>query len=434
MKTLKTADQIRKDWAENPRWKGIKRTYRAEDVVRLRGSITVEHTLAQLGADRLWKLLHTEAPVRALGAITGNQAMEMVQAGLMAIYGSGWQVAGDGNSASQIYPDQSLYPVDSGPTLVRRLNNALLRADQITHSEGAKDAPYWLAPIVADMEAGFGGNLNTFELMKAMIEAGVSGVHLEDQLSSQKKCGHMGGKVVVPTSEAIGKLMSARLASDVLDVPTIIIARTDANGAKLLRNDTDERDWPFIETRERTPEGFYRFQEGIAAATSRGVSFAPYADMLWCETASPDIDEAKAFAEGVHRHYPDKLLAYNCSPSFNWSAKLDASTIAKFQRELAAMGYAFQFITLAGFHALNASIYELAVGYRDHGMSAYAKLQDREFEMARDHGYTAVKHQRFVGTGYFDDIAETISGGETSTAALRGSTEEAQFHGTIGRG
>ncbi len=423
----RTADEIRESWDNDERWNGIRRTYSVEDVLRLRGTVHIEHTLARLGSERLWKLLHTESPVRSLGALTGNQAIEMVLAGLKAIYGSGWQVAGDSNTAMQMYPDQSLYPADSGPALVRRINNALTRADQIYAHEGKGEGPYWFAPIVADMEAGFGGNLNTYELMKAMIEAGASGVHLEDQMATLKKCGHMGGKVLVPVREFVEKLNAARLAADVLDVPTVLIARTDAEGARLVRDDSDPRDAPFIDAQGRTPEGYYPYNGGVDACIARGRAFAPFADLVWMETAVPDLEEARRFADGIHAEFPGKLLAYNCSPSFNWSRALDATTIAKFQRELGAMGYAFQFVTLAGFHALNASIFELARGYRDEGMSAYVKLQNHEFEMAATQGYTAVKHQRFVGAGYFDDVATVIAGGDIATTALKGSTEEAQF-------
>jgi isocitrate lyase len=426
MARQRTADEIRRGWDGDPRWKGIHRNYTAEDVVRLRGTVHVEHTLARLGAERLWGLLTEESPVRSLGALTGNQAIEMVQAGLKAIYGSGWQIAGDSNTAGQVYSDQSLYPVDSGPSLVRRINNALKRADEICHQEGRSDVPYWFAPIVADMEAGFGGNLNTYELMKSMIEAGAAGVHLEDQLSSLKKCGHMGGKVVVSIREAIEKLNAARLAADVLDVPTVLIARTDAESAKLLRNDVDPRDRAFCDGDDRSGEGYFRFNGGVDACIVRGRAYAPYADLIWMETSTPDLALARKFADGVHAEFPGKMLAYNCSPSFNWARALDAATIAKFQRELGAMGYAFQFVTLAGWHALNASMFELAKGYAADHMSAYVKLQQHEFALV-EQGYTAVKHQRFVGAGYFDEIQSVIGGGEVSTKALAGSTEEAQF-------
>jgi isocitrate lyase len=414
-------------WENDPRWKGVTREYTPEDVVRLRGSIRIEHTLATLGAERLWKLVNEEPYVHSLGAMTGSQAVQMVQSGLKAIYVSGWQVAGDMNSSFQTYPDQSLYPVDSVPNLVRRINAALQRSDQITHESGlAERMPYWYAPIVADAEAGFGGVLNAYELMKAMIEAGAAGVHFEDQLSSFKKCGHMGGKVLAPTGEAINKLKAARLASDVMGVPTVLMARTDANAATLLANDVDERDHKFI-TGEKTPEGFYRVEAGLDQAIDRALSYAPYADLIWCETARPDLDEARRFAEAVRKQYPDQLLSYNCSPSFNWRANIDDVTIAKFQRELGAMGYKYQFVTLAGFHSVNTGMFELAHAYRDQGMSAYSRLQDREFELEADHGYRAVKHQSFVGAGYFDDLTTTITGGRSATTAMSGSTEEEQF-------
>jgi isocitrate lyase len=413
-------------WTTNPRWSGISRPYSYEDVLRLRGSIHIEHTLARLGAERLWNLLHTDPYVAALGALTGNQAIEMVQAGLKAIYGSGWQVAADANTAGDVYPDQSLYPSDSAPALVKRINRALLRADQIESAEGKKTGTYWFAPIVADAEAGFGGSLNAYELMKAMIEAGAAGVHFEDQLSSAKKCGHLGGKVVVPIREFIEKLCAARLAADVCGVPTLLIARTDANSAGLLLSDADPRDREFIHG-ERTAEGFFQFRGGIDAAIARGLAYAPYADMLWCETSTPDLAEAKKFADAVHARFPDKLLAYNCSPSFNWKKKLDDAGIANFQRELGKLGYKFQFVTLAGFHALNMSMFHLARGYAQSGMTAYSQLQQEEFA-AQELGYGAVTHQRFVGTGYFDEIAQLVSGGKSSTTALAGSTEAAQFH------
>jgi isocitrate lyase len=426
MKTsMPTAEQIKIDWQNNPRWNGVKRPYNAEDVVRLRGTVHVEHSLARLGAEKLWKSLHNEDFVNALGALTGNQAMQQVKAGLKAIYLSGWQVAADANLAGQMYPDQSLYPADSVPAVVRRINNALLRADQLNHAEGQDDIDF-LQPIVADAEAGFGGVLNAFELMKAMIEAGAAGVHFEDQLASVKKCGHMGGKVLVPTREAVDKLAAARLAADVMGVPTIVVARTDAEAADLLTSDIDENDKPFA-TGERTVEGFYKTRNGLAQAISRGVAYAPYADLVWCETGKPDLKFARAFAEGVHAKYPGKLLAYNCSPSFNWKKNLDDTTIAKFQRELAAMGYKFQFITLAGFHALNYSMFNLAHGYARRQMSAFVELQEAEFAAA-ERGFTAVKHQREVGTGYFDTVTQTIQGSGASTVALKGSTEEAQFH------
>jgi isocitrate lyase len=423
--TLQSAAQIESNWKESPRWKGVTRGYGAADVVRLRGSVHVEHSLARLGSEKLWRYLHELPFVNALGALTGNQAMQQVRAGLKAIYLSGWQVAGDANNAGEMYPDQSLYPADSVPSVVRRINNTLLRADQICQAEG-NDKVDWLQPIVADAEAGFGGVLNAFELMKAMIEAGAAGVHFEDQLSSAKKCGHMGGKVLVPTQEAVNKLIAARLAADVCGVPTVLVARTDAESATLLTADIDERDREFIAAKERTAEGFFPVEAGIAQAIARGLAYAPYADLVWCETGTPDLHEAKEFAEGVHREYPGKLLAYNCSPSFNWKKKLDDATIAKFQRELGAMGYKFQFVTLAGFHALNHSMFELANGYRDRGMAAYVELQQAEFA-AEAHGYTATKHQREVGTGYFDAVTQAVSKGQSSTTALQGSTEAAQF-------
>ena len=401
------------------------RDYTAEDVVRLRGSLHVEHSLARYGAEKLWKLLSFEPYINALGALTGNQAVQMAEAGLQAIYLSGWQVAADANGAGQMYPDQSLYPADSVPSVVRRINNALRRADQIQHLEGRVERDYFL-PIVADAEAGFGGPLNAFELMRGMIESGAAGVHFEDQLASEKKCGHMGGKVLVPTSHFVRTLTAARLAADILDVPTVLVARTDANSAQLLTSDVDGRDRRFC-TGERTPEGFHRIEGGLDIAIDRGLSYAPYADLLWCETSTPDLDEARRFAEAIHTEYPDKMLAYNCSPSFNWKKKLDDVTIARFQRELGAMGYKFQFITLAGFHALNLSMFELARGYKQSGMTAYAELQEREFARETDAGYRATKHQRFVGTGYFDEVAQTIACGISSTTALGDSTETAQF-------
>src|ERR1700730_281538 len=417
------------------RWKDVIRPYTKEEVERLRGTVKIEYTLARLGAERLWKLLQEEDYVPTLGAMTGNQAVQQVNAGLKAMYLSGWQVAADANLAGQMYPDQSLYPANSVPAVVRRINNALLRADQIYHADGraasrmdssrGKIEIDWLAPIVADAEAGFGGPLNVFELIKAMIEAGAAGVHLEDQLASEKKCGHMGGKVLVPTSYAIRNLIAARLAADVSDVPTILIARTDANGAKLLTSDSDERDHEFL-TGQRTPEGFFCVRNGLEQAISRAQNYAPYADLIWCETSTPDLADAKWFAEAVRQKFPNKLLAYNCSPSFNWKQKLDRATIAKFQRELAAMGYKFQFVTLAGFHTLNYSMFKLARGYAERGMAAYSDLQEAEFAAAGD-GYTATKHQHEVGTGYFDAVAQVISGGKCSTVALFGSTEEAQF-------
>jgi isocitrate lyase len=407
------------------RWAGIRRDYTLKDVERLRGSVRIEHTLARLGAERLWKLLNSDGWVAALGALTGNQAMQQVRAGLQAIYLSGWQVAADANNAGQMYPDQSLYPASSVPDVVRRINRTLQRADEIQHMEGKGDV-HWFAPIVADAEAGFGGPLNAFELMKAMIEAGAAGVHFEDQLASEKKCGHLGGKVLVPTQTFVRTLNAARLAADVMDVPTVLVARTDADSAQLLTSDVDGRDHAFL-TGERTPEGFFRITGGLDCAIARARAYAPYADLLWCETSHPDIAEARRFAEGVHEEFPGKLLAYNCSPSFNWKAKLDSATIASFQRELAAMGYKFQFVTLAGFHSLNHGMYELARGYRDRGMAAYSELQQAEFA-AEAHGYSATRHQREVGTGYFDEVAKAVSGGAASTTALTGSTEEAQFH------
>jgi len=417
--------QLERSWQTDARWKGITRPYSGADVLRLSGTVQIDYTLARLGAQRLWDLLHTEHYVAALGALTGNQAVQQVKAGLQAIYLSGWQVAADANLAGHMYPDQSLYPSNSVPSVVKRINQALQRADQIHHSEG-KDDVYWYAPIVADAEAGFGGPLNCFELMKAMIEAGAAGVHFEDQLASEKKCGHMGGKVLVPTQSAIKNLVAARLAADVQGVSTLLVARTDANGATLITSDIDERDRPFM-TGERTAEGFYRVRSGIEAAIARGLAYAPYADLIWCETAEPNLVEARRFAEAIHAMYPGKLLAYNCSPSFNWRKKLDHETIADFQRQLGEMGYKFQFVTLAGFHALNLAMFELALGYREQGMAAYSELQQREFQL-EDRGYSATKHQREVGTGYFDEVAQVISGGTSSTTALTGSTEEDQFH------
>jgi isocitrate lyase len=419
--------RLEKSWEMDERWADVERPYSAGDVVRLRGAVKIEYTLARLGAQRLWRMLRTEPYVRALGAQTGAQAVQMVQAGLTAIYVSGWQVAGDMNTAGQTYPDQSLYPVDSVPNLVRRINNALQRADEIAHSAGvAGQMPHWHVPLVADAEAGFGGVLNAFELMKAMIEAGAAAVHFEDQLSSSKKCGHMGGKVLVPTQEAISKLVAARLAADVLDVPTLIVARTDALGAKLLTSDIDARDQPFL-TEQRTVEGFHAVRDGLDQAIARGLAYAPYADLVWCETSTPDLREAQLFAEAIRRRYPRKLLAYNCSPSFNWKQLLNDEQIAAFQRNLAAMGYQFQFVTLAGFHALNMTMFELAHAYRDEGMLAYSRLQQREFDLEREHGYRAVKHQAFVGAGYFDAVAQVVAAGHSSLSALAGSTEQAQF-------
>jgi isocitrate lyase len=407
------------------RWDGIERTYSEEDVRRLRGSVHVEHTLARLGAERLWQLLQEEDYVAALGAMTGGQAVEMVKAGLKAIYLSGWQVAADANSAAEVYPDQSLYPVNSAPALVRRLNNALRRADQIEWSEESSNGRYWLAPILADAEAGFGGVLNAFELMKAFIDAGAAGVHFEDQLASEKKCGHLGGKVLVPTQQFIRTLTAARLAADVCDVPTLILARTDSLSATLLTSDVDERDRQFV-TGERTPEGYFVIESGLDSAIARGLAYAPYADLIWFETSTPDVGEAREFADAIHDSFPGKLLAYNCSPSFNWKRHLDDEAIAGFQGRLGEMGYKFQFITLAGFHALNESMFALARGYAEEGMTAYARLQEREFELEAE-GYTATRHQREVGAGYFDQVAQAVSGGESSTLALRGSTEEQQF-------
>ena len=422
--TPATAQQIALDWTNNPRWRDVSRPYAAEDVARLRGTVHVEHSLARRGAERLWRSLHELEFVNALGALTGNQALQQARAGLQAIYLSGWQVAADANSAGAMYPDQSLYPVDSVPEVVRRINNTLLRADQIDHAEG-RDGLDWLLPIVADAEAGFGGVLNAYELMKHMIEAGAAGVHFEDQLASAKKCGHMGGKVLVPTQEAVQKLVAARLAADVAGVPTLIVARTDAMGAGLLTADVDPLDRPFC-TGTRTVEGFHETRQGIDQAIVRGLAYAPYADLMWCETSTPDLAQARRFAEAIQARFPGKLLAYNCSPSFNWKQHLDAAAIARFQKELAAMGYRFQFITLAGFHALNHSMFQLARAYRDRQMTAYVELQEAEFAAEKD-GYTAVKHQREVGTGYFDQINQVIAGDRSSLSALAGSTEEAQF-------
>lgn len=420
-----SATEMMKDWHTNPRWIGTKRPYTTQQVVKLRGSVQVEHTLARLGAERLWYLLRHEDYVGALGALTGNQAIQQVQAGLKAIYLSGWQVAADANDWGQMYPDQSLYPADSVPNVIRRINNALIRADQIHHMNG-KNGVYWMAPIVADAEAGFGGTLNAFELMKAMIEAGAAAVHFEDQLSSAKKCGHLGGKVLVPTCEAVQKLVAARLAADVMGVPTLVIARTDANSAHLLTSDIDPRDREFL-TGERTAEGFFCIHGGLDSAIARGLAYAPYADLIWCETSEPNLEEARRFADAIHEKFPGKMLAYNCSPSFNWRKKLDEPTIAAFQTELAKMGYKFQFVTLAGFHALNLSMFELARGYKESGMTAYSGLQEKEFASEKDFGYRAVKHQNFVGTGYFDVVTQVIAGGVASTTALKGSTEEEQF-------
>jgi isocitrate lyase len=423
------AQRLQKEWTESPRWKGIKRGFTADDVVRLRGSVQIEHTLAKRGAEKLWRLLNEEPFVNALGALTGNQAMQQVKAGLKAIYLSGWQVAGDANIAGEMYPDQSLYPVNSVPQVVRRINNTFQRCDQIQWSEGKNpgDAGYvdYFAPIVADAEAGFGGVLNAFELMKAMLDAGAAGVHFEDQLASVKKCGHMGGKVLVPTREAVEKLVAARLAADVMGVPALLVARTDAEAADLVTSDVDDNDRQFC-TGERTVEGFFRTKPGLAQAVSRGLAYAPYADLVWCETGKPDLAFARAFAEAIHKQFPGKMLSYNCSPSFNWKKNLDDATIAKFQRELGAMGYKFQFITLAGFHSLNYSMFNLAHGYARNQMSAFVELQEAEFAAA-ERGFTAVKHQREVGTGYFDAVTQTVQQGQSSTTALKGSTEDEQF-------
>ncbi|MFI4880811.1 MAG: isocitrate lyase [Steroidobacterales bacterium] len=426
MKSLPTADELKRTWSDSPRWRGVQRGYDAKQVVRLRGTIAVEHSIARLTAEKLWRYLSEKPFVNALGALTGNQAMQQVKAGLDAIYLSGWQVAGDANLSGEMYPDQSLYPADSVPAVVRRINNTLRRADEICHAEG-DDSIDWLKPIVADAEAGFGGVLNAFELMKQMIDAGAAGVHFEDQLSSAKKCGHMGGKVLVPTQDAINKLVAARLAADVSNVPTVLVARTDAEAANLLTSDVDERDRPFVDkAKGRTSEGFFNVKAGMPQAIARGCAYAPYVDLVWCETGKPDLAQAKEFAEGLHKQFPGKLLAYNCSPSFNWKRNLDDATIAKFQRELAAMGYRFQFITLAGFHALNYSMFDLARGYKANQMSAYVKLQEAEFA-AESAGYTATKHQREVGAGYFDAVTQAVSGGTSSLSALTGSTEEEQF-------
>jgi len=417
---------LQKDWSENPRWKGVKRGYDAVDVAALRGSVKIEHTLAKIGAGKLWKLCHERPFVNSLGALTGNQAMQQVRAGVPAIYLSGWQVAADANDSLSMYPDQSLYAVSSVPTVVKRINNALMRADQIQTMEGKSDID-WFAPIVADAESGFGGVLNAFELMKAMIDAGAAGVHYEDQLASVKKCGHMGGKVLVPTQEAVQKLIAARLAADVMGVPTVLLARTDAEAADIVTTDVDENDKPFL-TGERTSEGFYRTKKGFEQALSRGLAYAEYADMVWCETGTPDLGFARRFAEGIRKRFPEKMLAYNCSPSFNWKRNLDDATIARFQRELGAMGYKFQFITLAGFHSLNYSMFELAHGYARDNMSAFVELQQKEFAAA-EKGFTAVKHQREVGTSYFDQVTQVVTGGKASTTALHGSTEDEQFFG-----
>lgn len=417
-------EKLQESWELDTRWKGITRPYSAEDVIRLRGSIDIEHTLARRGAEKLWASLHTEDYINALGALTGNQAMQQVKAGLKAIYLSGWQVAADANLSGHMYPDQSLYPANSVPAVVKRINQTLQRADQIQHMEGSGDTDYFV-PIVADAEAGFGGQLNVFELMKGMIEAGASGVHFEDQLSSEKKCGHLGGKVLLPTQTAVRNLISARLAADVMGVPTIIVARTYADAADLITSDIDPVDKAFI-TGERTPEGFYRTKAGLDQAIARGLAYAPYADLVWCETSEPNLEDAKRFADAIHKEHPGKLLAYNCSPSFNWKQKLDEKTIASFQKEIASYGYKFQFVTLAGFHSLNYGMFELARGYKERGMAAYSELQQAEFA-AEKHGYSATRHQREVGTGYFDEVAQVITGGTSSTTALKGSTEEAQF-------
>jgi isocitrate lyase len=419
------ATDLETAWAEDPRWQGIERPYSGEDVVRLRGSFDIDYTLADMGARRMWDLLHSEDYIHALGALTGNQAMQQVKAGLKAIYLSGWQVAADANLSRQMYPDQSLYASNSAPDVVRRINNTLKRADELHYAEG-DESTYWMAPIVADAEAGHGGVLHAYELMKAMIEAGAAGVHFEDQLAAEKKCGHLGGKVLVPTSQFVEVLTAARLAADVLDVPTLVIARTDADSGDLLTSDVDPRDRKFITSEERTSEGFYRVDAGLEMAIERSKTYAPYADLLWFETSTPDLGEAKAFADAIHEEYPDKMLAYNCSPSFNWEANLSDDEIASFQEDLAELGYKFQFVTLAGFHSLNYSMFDLAQGYKDRGMAAYSELQQDEFD-AEDRGYTATKHQREVGTGYFDEIKNVITGGESSTGAMEGSTEEAQF-------
>ncbi|USK59062.1 isocitrate lyase [Peribacillus asahii] len=421
------AKQLQQSWENDARWKGITRPYSAEDVIKLRGSIDIEHTLARRGAEKLWNLLHTEDYINALGALTGNQAMQQVKAGLKAIYLSGWQVAADANIAGQMYPDQSLYPANSVPQVVKRINQTLQRADQISYSEGNTDID-WFAPIVADAEAGFGGALNVFELMKGMIEAGASGVHFEDQLSSEKKCGHLGGKVLLPTQTAVRNLISARLAADVMGTPTLLIARTDADAADLITDNIDPVDAPFI-TGERTPEGFYRTKAGLDQAIARGLAYAPYADLIWCETSEPNLEEARRFAEAIHEKFPGKLLAYNCSPSFNWKAKLSDEEIASYQKEIGKLGYKFQFVTLAGFHSLNHSMFNLALGYKERGMAAYSELQQAEFASEKD-GYTATRHQREVGTGYFDEVAQVVSGGTSSTTALAGSTEAEQFQTT----
>jgi len=426
MYTAKDIEKVANEWSSNPRWKGIIRPYSAEEVVKLRGSLQIDYPLARIGANKLWHLLETESFIRALGALTGNQAVQQIQAGLKAIYVSGWQVAADANDSNETYPDQSLYPVLSVPHLIRRINNALRRADQIQHMDNNGHTD-WFAPIIADAEAGFGGPLNVFELVKAMIEAGAAAIHLEDQLSSLKKCGHMGGKVLVPTSEFIEKLITARLASDIMNTPTLLIARTDAHSAGMLRLDSDTHDQPFL-TGERSSDGFFRIKGGIPYAIARGLAFAPYSDLIWCETSTPDLGEAREFAAGIHEKYPGKWLAYNCSPSFNWRAHLSENEITHFQEKLGEMGYKFQFVTLAGFHTLNASMFELAHHYSTKGMGAYSEFQEHEFELEKKYGYKGIKHQRFVGTGYFDQLTDTINGGESETTALKGSTEEQQFH------
>ncbi|WP_203364316.1 isocitrate lyase [Bacillus sp. REN10] len=422
--TNERVQQLQESWENDARWQGVTRPYSAEEVIKLRGSIDIEHTLARRGSEKLWNYMKTENFINALGALTGNQAVQQVKAGLKAIYLSGWQVAADANLSGHMYPDQSLYPANSVPHVVKRINQALQRADQIAHMEGDDSIDYF-APIVADAEAGFGGQLNVFELMKGMIESGAAGVHFEDQLSSEKKCGHLGGKVLLPTQTAVRNLIAARLAADVMGTPTVLIARTDANAADLITSDVDPYDAPFI-TGERTSEGFYRVNAGLDQAISRGLAYAPYADLIWCETSEPNLEEARRFAEAIHEKFPGKLLAYNCSPSFNWKAKLDDETIEKFQVELGKMGYKFQFVTLAGFHALNHSMFQLALGYKDRGMGAYSELQQAEFAAEKD-GYTATRHQREVGTGYFDQVSMVVTGGESSTTALKGSTEEEQF-------
>jgi isocitrate/methylisocitrate lyase len=423
-KEIKALEQ---SWKTDPRWKGIKRPYTASDVLNLRGTLQVEHTFADAGAKRLWRLIHSEEYVPALGALTGNQAVQQVEGGLKAIYVSGWQVAADNNLAGEMYPDQSLYPSNSVPNVVRRINNALQRADQIQVLDCRERGPYWFAPVVADAEAGFGGPLNAFEIMKSMIEAGAAGVHFEDQLASAKKCGHLGGKVLVPTSEFIVKLISARLAADICGVPTVLIGRTDADAAKLITSDIDERDRPFVIGSTRSEEGFYWVKSGVESAIARGVAYAPYADMIWCETSEPDMKQAKQFAEGIRKHFPDKPLAYNCSPSFNWQASMDDDALKSFQKELGAMGYKFQFVTLAGFHTLNLGMFDLASGYRKEGMKAYSRFQQEEFKHGKEEGYMAITHQKFVGVGYFDRVMETVSGGKSSVGAMKDSTERAQF-------